>query len=281
MPEAVETFLLNPIMSHAPSQPLHPSDPVLSQARLTPYLMEDGENFACMLVLPGGGYRRIAWHESVPVAGWLNSIGIAAAVLEYSVGEDEVLYPRPQQQALYALRTLRARATSLNIDPARIGVLGFSAGGHLAACVAHGFDRADWLLDPDGELGGVSARPDAALLGYATLSADFCRQVGSYKRLLGEDVTREQADFLSWDKHAHPQCPPMFLWHTAEDDGVPVENAYLMALALQANKTPHELHVFPEGGHGRGLASIGERREHAAVAQWRPLAERWLLDRGF
>ena len=87
--------------------------------------------------------------------------------------------------------------------------------------------------------------------------------------------------FLSWDKHAHPQCPPMFLWHTAEDDGVPVENAYLMALALQANKTPHELHVFPEGGHGRGLASIGERREHAAVAQWRPLAERWLLDRGF
>ncbi|MBC2594345.1 alpha/beta hydrolase [Ruficoccus amylovorans] len=262
------------------SSPLHPSDAVLSKARLTPYFLEDGEDFACMLVLPGGGYSRIAGHEGGPVAGWFNSLGISAAVLEYTTWDGAPIYPKPQQQALYAMRLLRAQAREHGIDPARIGVIGFSAGGHLAACVSHGFDREDWLLDPDGELAGISARPDASMLCYAVTSSGFYAHVSSYKNLLGPDVTEEQADFMSWEKHAHPQCPPTFLWHTAADETVPVNNSYLMALALQANKTPHELHVFPDGAHGRGLGTFADRR-HPVVGQWRGLAERWLLGLGF
>lgn len=94
------------------------------------------------------------------------------------------------------------------------------------------------------------------------------------------DRQRHKADTLSWEKHAHPDSPSTFLWHTAEDDAVPVENSYQMAMALQHNKTPHELHVFPTGEHGLGLCSIDFHRQ-ASAAQWRPLAERWFLELGF
>lgn len=112
-------------MFKEPSQPLHPTDPVLSKARLYPSFLEDGENFACFLVIPGGGYAEVSHQEGPPVAGWLNSLGISAAVLEYTVSDGEAISPHPQQQALYALRWLRANATALNIDPNRIGVIGF------------------------------------------------------------------------------------------------------------------------------------------------------------
>ena len=110
---------------------LHPSHPVLSKARLYPAFLQDGRDFACMLVLPGGGYSHVSHQEGAPVAAWLNSIGISALVLEYRVSSDpaEGIYPQPQQQALYALRFLRAQATALNIDPHRIGVIGFRQEG--------------------------------------------------------------------------------------------------------------------------------------------------------
>jgi acetyl esterase/lipase len=270
-------------MFRKPSQPLHESDPVLSRARLDPYFIEDGEAFACVLVLPGGGYAQLTRHEGPPVAGWLNSMGISAVVLKYSVSSDEGpgTFPRPQQQALYAIRWMRANAADLNIDPKRIGVMGFSAGGHLAACLAHGFDRSDWLLDPDAALGGISARPDASILAYAVLSASLPHaHQGSMKNLLGEGVDAALQETLSWEKNIHPDAPPTFLWHTAEDGTVRVENSYEMAIALQKANRPHELHVFPKGDHGIGLASIDKRRQGAAE-QWRTLAERWLREIGF
>ncbi len=267
-------------MFNEPSQLLHPSDPVLSQARLYPSFLEDGENFACMLVLAGGGYEHVSHQEGPPVAGWLNSLGISAAVLEYTVSDGDAIYPQPQQQALYALRWLRANAKRLNIDPNRIGVIGFSAGGHLAACLSQGFDHADWLLDPDDALRNTSARPDASILSYPVISSGDIGHQGSFDNLLGKGSRAIEREVLSWEKHAHPKSPPTFLWHTAEDAAVPVENSYLMAMALQQNKTPHELHVFPQGEHGLGLCSIYFRRQ-AGAAQWRALAQRWLLELGF
>lgn len=270
-------------MFKEPSQPLHKTDPALSSARLYPYLLEDGQDFACMLVLPGGGYSHVSHQEGPPVAGWLNSMGISAAVLEYSVSsaEGKGTYPKPQQQALYAMRWLRANAAALNINPNKIGVIGFSAGGHLAACLSHGFDRDEWLLDPDHCLDGTSARPDVSILSYAVLSSfSLYRHRGSMENLFGAQVDTEIQKSVCWEDHVHPEAAATFLWHTAEDPVVPVENSYQMAIALQKAKIPHELHVFPKGGHGIGLGTIDTRRQGSAE-QWRSLAERWLRELDF
>ncbi|MFP4259456.1 MAG: alpha/beta hydrolase [Opitutales bacterium] len=235
------------------------------------------------LCFPGGGYAHVSHQEGPPVAGWLNSMGISAAVLEYSVSTEEGpgVYPRPQQQALYAMRWLRACASDLKINPKKIGVIGFSAGGHLAACLSHGFDRGEWLLDPDELFGGLSGRPDASILAYAVISASSPHSHrGSMENLLGEQVGTEVQETLSWENQVHPEASPAFLWHTAEDSSVPVENTYQMAIALQAANIPHELHVFPKGGHGIGLGTIHARRQGSAE-QWRSLAERWLRELGF
>ncbi len=127
------------------------------------------------------------------------------------------------------------------IDPNKIGVLGFSAGGHLAACVSQGFDRAEWLLDPDGALVSTSARPDASILSYPVISSGDLGHQGSFDNRLGKESDRTQRDALSWDKHAHPNSPPTFLWHTADEDAaVPVENSYLMAIdALEDGSRLH------------------------------------------
>lgn len=220
----------------------------------------------------------VSHQEGPPVAGWLNSIGISAVVLEYTVGD--TIFPSPQQQALYALRSIRANAVQNLIDPGRIGVIGFSAGGHLAACLSQGFDREDWQLDPDGTLGDLSARPDASILSYPVISSGPYAHNGSFDNLFGYNADAEMRSQVSWQQHAHALSPPTFLWHTAEDAAVPVENSYLMAMALQKNNTSHELHVFPEGSHGLGLCTIGDRR-HASATQWRHLAEHWLRKLGF
>jgi acetyl esterase/lipase len=110
-------------------------------------------------------------------------------------------------------------------------------------------------------------------------SAHFPHQ-GSFINLLGDDATPAEREKLSWEKHIHPNSPPTFLWHTAEDDCVPVENTYLMAMGLSSKNIPHEVHVYPQGHHGLGLCSIGDRRQ-GACTQWKQQAERWLMDQGF
>ena len=256
--------------------------PVLAPARIFPALLQDGRDFACMLVLPGGGYSHVSHQEGPPVTAWLNSIGISAVVLEYSVSSDSAkgIYPLPQLQALFTFRFLRAHATALNIDPNRIGVVGFSAGGHLAASCSQAFDHPDYLLDLDASLAGVSARPDASILCYPVISAGPHGHVGSFECLLGRASTPSQWSALSWEHRIHPNSPPSFLSHTAEDAAVPVENSYLYAMALQQARIPHALHVFPQGAHGLGLCSLADRRQQQTM-QWRALAERWLLELGF
>ena len=272
-------------MLKEPSQRLHTSDPILSQAQLYPYLLEDGEKFPCFLVLPGGGYEDVVHSEGPPIAAWFNSMGISAVVLEYTVSRGDrskSIYPQPQQQALYAMRWLRKNAEFLNIDPRKIGVIGFSAGGHLAACVANGFDRESWLRDPDNALSGISSRPEACILSYAVLSTTGAyAHTGSMHNLMGDSCkTSPIIKELDWPSSVHPKAPDTFVWHTVEDATVPVENAYHMALALQQKKVPHELHIFPQGAHGLGICAIDHRRQ-SSVAQWKQLAHRWLAEIGF
>lgn len=255
---------------------LHPTEPTLSKANLYHHFLEDGEGFPCVLVLPGGGYAGVSHQEGPPVAGWLNSLGISATVLQYSVGED--LYPSPQQQGLYALRWLKKNAADLIIDPQRIGVIGFSASGHLCATLSQGFDRPEWLLDPDGDLEGVSARPDLALLSYPVISSGPFAHRGSFNHLMGQNPEAQSA--LSMEHQVHENSCPSIIWHTADDGAVPVENAYLYAMGLSQKKIPHELHVFPHGLHGIGLASLGDRF-NASAEQWKGLAANWMRTLGF
>lgn len=258
---------------------LHTSHEILSDAELHFFPFEEGESNSCILILPGGGYGGVSHREWEPVAAWVNSMGISAFVLDYTVGRK--IYPKPQAQGLFAIRTMRKRAGEFKIDPDRIGVIGFSAGGHLAASLSNGFGREDWLLDPEGELEGISARPDLSILSYPVITSGPFQHKGSFTNLLGEEASEKEREALSMEKCVHERTPPTFLWHTVEDVAVPVENSYLYAMALNEKKVEHELHVFPKGIHGLSICrSPGKFWENHA-RKWLPLAEEWLALKGF
>ncbi|MFE3461713.1 alpha/beta hydrolase [Nocardiopsis aegyptia] len=217
-----------------------------------------------VIVMPGGRYMRHAQHEGKPVAEWLAGLGFAAWVLEYPVGPRDV-HPAPLDSARAAMRRARAEAPGLGVDPARIGVLGFSAGGHLAAHLAAGPDTAD------------EERPAFAVLCYAATSwhsfwldpADASDS--DEDPLIGPDSTPEKRRAVSVELIAVPQTPPTFLWHCADDDLVGVDHALSLTRRLAALRVPVELHVFPTGGHGLGLA---EGRTPAGT--WTSLCAEWL-----
>ncbi|WP_240630179.1 alpha/beta hydrolase [Specibacter cremeus] len=214
------------------------------------------------LVLPGGGYRHHAEHEGAAVAAGLNTLGLNAVVLRYSVAPAG--YPAPLDDARAVLACLRMGASGLDVDTARIGVVGFSAGGHLAAALATGMGnpRAD--------------RPDLAVLCYPVISLATDAHEGSVTALLGQDAPAAQRRALSADRAVDARTPPTFLWHTADDDAVPVGNSLAYAGALAKAGVPVELHVFPHGRHGLGLAR-GDRH----VGQWTTLCTRWLAGHGW
>jgi acetyl esterase/lipase len=240
--------------------------------RLTPYLVAGEAVRGAVVVCPGGGYRGRAAHEGEPVARWLNVAGIHAFVLDYRVAPHK--HPLPLLDAQRALRTVRARAREWRADPQRLGILGFSAGGHLAATAATRFDAGDpGAADP---VERESSRPDAAVLCYPVVSFVEHRHTGSMQNLLGEDPPEDQRRLLSNELHVTAQTPPVFIWHTAEDAGVPVENSLLFAAALRRHKVPFALHVFPHGRHGLGLAA-----EQPLAETWTELCAAWLRSLGF
>jgi acetyl esterase/lipase len=236
-------------------------------------------NGTAVLVCPGGGYRTLAsGHEGKDVAEWLNSLGVSAFVLQYRLGP-RYHHPVPLQDAQRAIRLVRARAKDFGVDPGRLGILGFSAGGHLAATTGTHFDegRAD-AADP---IERMSARPDFMVLAYPVMSmtAPFSHK-GSIENLLGPSPDPGLAEDLSNEKRVSARTPPAFLFHTADDPGVPVENSLVFAQALHQAGVPVELHVFPKGKHGVGLAP-GD----PVLSQWPGLCAAWLramglLDRG-
>ncbi len=250
--------------------------------RLTPYLVPEGEpagsasrgrSRPAVLICPGGGYARRAGHEGEPVARWLNGLGWQAFVLDYRVAPER--HPGPLHDARWAMRQVRHRAPEWGVDPGRVAVLGFSAGGHLAATLSTRYDAGD--QDSPDPLARQPCRPDATVLCYPVISFVQYPHLGSMHNLLGESPSLTLRRALSADLQVTPETPPAFLWHTAEDAGVPVENSLLYGAALARQGVPFALHVFPQGRHGLGLADgkAGAGRE-PQVAAWTGLCAAWL-----
>ncbi len=229
---------------------------------------------AAVVVCPGGGYAILAPHEGKPVAEWLNTLGVTGIVLNYRLGP-RYHHPAMLQDVSRALRTVRYHAQEWGLDPHRIGVLGFSAGGHLASTAATHFDEGDpGAADP---IDRVSSRPDAAILIYPviTLSGPYAH-AGSRHNLLGDNPPQALVELLSNEKQVTPQTPPTFLVHTADDEGVACENSLMFAEACRKASVPVELHVFEHGPHGFGLGG-----NDPVLSRWPVLCADWLKQRGF
>ena len=228
---------------------------------------------AAFVVLPGGGYRGRARHEGEPIAKWLASHGVTAFVARYRV--HPYRHPAPLTDARRAIRYVRAHASDWNLDPGRIGILGFSAGGHLASTAATLFTDGDAAsADP---VERVSSRPDTAILIYPviTFTGDGVH-VGSRTNLLGADATPEAMRALSSEHNVTANTPPIFLVHTTGDAAVPPENSLAFVEAMRRHQVPVELHLFEGGRHGFGL---GEKE--GPYGRWPMLAALWLETRGF
>jgi acetyl esterase/lipase len=234
---------------------------------------KDKATGAAVIVCPGGGYSHLADHEGRPVAEWLNTLGITAFVLKYRVGP-RYHHPAPLLDAARAIRTVRARATEWQLDPNRIGILGFSAGGHLSSTIGTHFDagKAD-TADP---IERVSSRPDLMILIYPVITMREFAHAGSKRMLLGENAPEDLVKLLSNDEQVTKDTPPAFLVHTADDPGVPVENSLRFAAALRKARVPVEIHVYEHGPHGFGLGT-----KDPILATWPQRCAEWLRMHGF
>ena len=228
-----------------------------------------------IIVCPGGGYSHLAMdHEGHQPARWLTSRGIAAFVLKYRLGP-KYHHPAMLQDVLRAVRVVRSRATEFGVRSDRIGVMGFSAGGHLASSAATLFDRPDGQV-ADG-LEQVSSRPDFAVLVYPVIAmGQAVTNKGSQKNLLGDSPARELLDALSTDKQVTSKTPPTFLFHTDADPGVLSENSVQFYLALKKAGVPAELHIYQKGDHGVGLAP-----RDPVLSTWTDRLLAWVHVNGF
>ena len=248
-----------------------PDRPTLTIHRPAP----EEANGTAVVVFPGGGYRMLAMEkEGHRVARWLNSLGATAFVLKYRLGP-RYRHPAPLQDAKRALRYVRLHADEYGINPGRLGVWGFSAGGHLAATIGTHFDRSD--AQAESPIDRMSARPDFLVLAYPviTFTEDYMHR-GSRTALLGENPDPGLAEDLSNEKQVTAETPPTFLFHTSEDTGVPAENSIAFYEALHEAGVPAELHIYEQGRHGVGMAP-----EDYVLSSWTDRLVDWLLVRGF
>lgn len=230
-------------------------------------------NGSAVVVCPGGGYGALAMdHEGKQIAAWLNDLGISAFILKYRLGP-RYHHPAPLDDAQRAIRTVRHRAREFKIAPDRIGIWGFSAGGHLAATAGTHFDAGK--ADASDTIDRMSSRPDFLILCYPVISFVQFEHKGSRKNLLGENYDARLAELLSNEKHVTPQTPPAFLFHTDADSGVPAENSVLFYLGLRKAGVPAELHIYEKGKHGVGLAAADP-----ILSSWPGRLKDWLRTRG-
>ena len=196
------------------------------------------ESRAAFVVCPGGGYGGLADHEGKPIAEYMESMGVKGFVLKYRLGP-KYHHPVELGDVNRAIRFVRANAAKLGVDPARIGVLGFSAGGHLASTAVTYFDSGK--TDASDPIDKVSCRPDLGVLIYPVISMGPLGHNGSKENLLGKNATEQQITALSSEKNVSLQTPPCFLCHGADDDVVPIQNSLMFSTALREHKIPFEL----------------------------------------
>ena len=233
----------------------------------------DRPNGTAVIVCPGGGYRILSFErEGVQYARWLSTLGVTTFILKNRLGEWG--HPAPLQDVLRAVRIVRSRAAEFKIDPARIGVMGSSAGGHLAASAGTLFDN------PAGKTGAaldrVNARPDFLILMYPVITTvDPVAHAGSREALLGKHPAPELLELAALEKQVTAATPPTLLIHTQEDKSVPVDNSILFFQALTRAHVPAEMYLFEHGGHGMGM-----RDGLGTASEWPKRAEEWLKNRG-
>jgi acetyl esterase/lipase len=245
---------------------------------LTPCLADpEKATGAAIVICPGGGYGGLADHEGQPYARWLNEMGIAGFVLKYRLGPSGYRHPAMLQDAARAVRTVRARAGEWKLDPTHVGIMGSSAGGHLASTLLTHFDAGDPGAADIVER--QSSRPNLGILCYAVITMDKFTHKGSRFNLLGPNPSPELVRELSNELQVTKDTPPCFIWHTFEDKAVPVENSLQFADALRKAGVRFDLHVYEKGDHGLGLGSA--QWDPAHRHPWTADCAFWLKARGF
>jgi len=231
-------------------------------------------NGTAVIICPGGGYSHLAiGHEGEEVALTFAKIGVTAFVLKYRLPEDSIMEDKsfaPLQDAEQAIYTVRQNADKWGVDPAKVGIMGFSAGGHLASTLTvHYMDSK--IANPEK----ISLRPDFAVLIYPVISFLSSPHVGSMHNLIGKDGSQAQKEYFSNEMGVNANTPPSFLVHANDDDAVPVENSILFNQALVKNKVPVETHLYQAGGHGFGL------HNKTAADEWFARLENWMKSNKF
>ncbi len=247
------------------------------QPVITPYLPPQGTaNGAAVVIFPGGGYQHLSMEkEGSDVANWLTTTGVTAFVVRYRLGPN-YHHPVMLGDAQRAIRTVRARAAEWGVNTGSIGIIGFSAGGHLASSAGTHFDAGSATSSDVIERAG--SRPDFMLLLYPviTMRGDSVTHRGSRNNLLGNAPDDALVRLMSNELQVTRSTPPTFIVHSTDDRTVPVENALMFYQALRNNAVPVEMHVFEHGGHGFGLAP-----NDATLATWTTLAESWMRRHGW
>ena len=233
----------------------------------------DRPNGTAVIIAPGGGYGLLSTErEGVQYANWLSTLGITSFVLKYRLADFG--HPVPLQDVLRAVRMVRSRAAEFKINPGRIGVMGSSAGGHLAACAGTLFNHAAGRTG--AALDATDARPDFLILMYPVITMEGPSvHAGSRRNLLGENPAPDLVNLLSVERQVTAATPPTLLIHTQEDQSVPVENSLLFYQALTRAKVPAEMYLFEHGAHGMGM-----KPDFGTASDWPRRAEEWLRQRG-
>lgn len=227
-----------------------------------------------IVICPGGGYEEVSWREADPVAEKYFAAGYQVFILNYSVGADAVNF-KPLLQLANTVAHIRANSAVWCVDPGKIAVCGFSAGGHLACSLGTLFNNSKFLSSIDRN---AHIRPDAMVLAYPVITADEYAHRGSIENVSGAKEGSEEYCWFDLTRYVDADTPPAFLWHTAEDSCVPVENSMKLAFALSSAGVPFEYHIFPKGEHGMSVCTKEVDSLDAYNARWMAWSIQWLND---
>ncbi len=271
---------LDPILLWPDKAPGALGDADQDKPSITPYLpAPEKATGAAIVICPGGGYGGLAPHEGPGYAEYLVDQGIACFVLKYRLGSKGYRHPIMLGDAARAVRLVRSRAAEWKIDPARVGIMGSSAGGHLTTTLLTHFDAGK--ADAPDPIDRQSSRPDIGIVCYGVITMGEFTHQGSKKNLLGENPDPALVENLSNEKQVTKDTPPCFVWSTGEDKAVPVENSLQFVAALRKNGVPFDFHVYEKGPHGIGLSQGKNGIPANDVHPWAKDLLFWLKIRGF